>query len=358
MKRILVALATIAGTGAVCAQSSVTLFGIMDTTFQRLYADGNGQLTRLHRSGYADSRLGFRGTEDLGGGLTASFWMEAQVWSDQGGGGANNSNNQLSGAIPGGEGLNFNRRSTLSLSGNFGEIRVGRDFVPSVWNLVYFDPMYTSGVGSVLNLVNFRGGTLTAAPTGVRASNSIGYLLPKNLGGFYGQAMYALGENLSTSVNKNDGRYLGGRIGYASGPLDVAVGYGTTEYATGDYRMWNIGGQWKFGSTTVMGQYERDQWRTSGAPDYQATWLVGAIVPVGAGAIRMSYSRTNVSGTPNDADQIALGYVHNLSKRTAVYASIARLDNKGTGTSFSQGLSPLKPGGSTRGYDLGIRHTF
>src|SRR5690606_31040405 len=107
--------------------------------------------TQLVEGSYASSRLGFRGTEDLGGGLSASFWLEAALDTDDGEGQATNSNNQASGtgaAVAGRQGLTFNRRSTVSLSGGFGEVRLGRDYVPQFWNLSVFDPFGTRGVGT------------------------------------------------------------------------------------------------------------------------------------------------------------------------------------------------------------------
>src|SRR5215203_170812 len=151
MKKSLIALAVLAAAGAASAQSSVTLFGVVDATL----AFGKGDVsdkTSLSNSGYNSSRLGFRGTEDLGGGMSASFWLEAGVNNDNGSGAATNLNNQPSGGaiagIGGGQGLTFNRRSTVSLGGTWGELRLGRDYTPQFWNLTVFDPFGTNGVGT------------------------------------------------------------------------------------------------------------------------------------------------------------------------------------------------------------------
>ncbi|MBU0828125.1 MAG: porin, partial [Gammaproteobacteria bacterium] len=138
MKKSLIALAVLAASGAAMAQSSVTLFGIVDAT----YAYGSGSVankSQLTNSGYNSSRLGFRGVEDLGGGMSASFWLEAGVNNDNGSG-ANTSTNNQGAAAAGGGGLTFNRRSTVSLNGGFGEVRLGRDYTPQFWNLTVFDP--------------------------------------------------------------------------------------------------------------------------------------------------------------------------------------------------------------------------
>src|SRR5688572_8621132 len=120
MKKSLIALAVMAAAGAASAQSSVTLFGIVDATFNHGRADGGSRVTQLTNSGYNSSRLGFRGTEDLGGGMSASFWLEAGISNDDGrAGGAIPAGNQGV-TIAGNSGLNFNRRSTVSLAGGWG----------------------------------------------------------------------------------------------------------------------------------------------------------------------------------------------------------------------------------------------
>jgi predicted porin len=398
MKKSLIALAVMAAAGAASAQSSVTLFGIVDATYQNLRSDGaagtNNKLSRLHNSGYNSSRLGFRGTEDLGGGMSASFWLEAGVNNDDGTGAATSSTNRVispfvattganSPVRSGTQGLTFNRRSTVSLAGGFGELRLGRDYVPSFWNHTVFDPFGTNGVGATSNLSLFLG-TALGVPTTVRASNSIGYFLPANLGGFYGQAMYAFGEvqePVAAGADKNDGRYIGLRVGFASGPFNIAASYGRTD-ATGvlsvltaapfsiavpagsqiDYINQNIAGQWDFGMAKLMGHWNQEKVRGFGDTAKHTTWMIGTLVPVGAGEIRASYTRGKGDDDFIRGDQIAVGYVHNLSKRTAVYTTFSRVNNKETALlNYTNGIAVTSgafSGGNARGFDLGIRHSF
>jgi predicted porin len=350
MKKSLIALAVMAAAGAASAQSSVTLFGIVDATLQW----GRGDVAdrfQLGNSGYNSSRLGFRGTEDLGGGMSASFWLEAGMNNDNGTGGATNTNNTAAGASAG-NGLTFNRRSTVSLGGNWGELRLGRDYTPQFWNLTVFDPFGFNGVGTT-QLASVTGVT---GPTAVRASNSIGYFLPARLGGFYGQFQYYSGEQLSNAATDEDGDGMGLRIGFAQGPFNVALGLSRTEYAAGDVSQNNIGGQWDFGMARVMAQYARD---ANDAVNVDGRgWLIGALVPVGAGEIRVAYSRYLVEQAgPNPRTQkFALGYVHNLSKRTAVYTTIATVRNRNAATALNGSVTGL--GDSSSGLDIGIRHSF
>ena len=359
MKKSLIALAVMAAAGAASAQSSVTLFGIVDANYNYVKGDGNGHVSRLTDSGYNSSRLGFRGTEDLGGGMSASFWLEAGLNNDNGTGDSTNTNNQaVTTSVGGAQGLVFNRRSTVSLAGGWGELRLGRDYVPTFWNLTIFDPFGTNGVGASSNMTIGAGlGTTGSAAltTAVRASNSIGYFLPPNLGGFYGQAMYAFGENASNAgATADDGNHWGLRLGFASGPFNVALGYTRTNFAVGDVEMMNIGGQWDFGMARLMAQYVNDE---AVGTDGRG-WLVGALVPVGAGEIRASYSQYRIdAGADPRVRKLALGYVHNLSKRTAVYTTVARVRNNG-GSAVALGGATTSANSSSTGFDIGVRHSF
>ena len=144
MKKSLIALAALAAAGAASAQSSVTLFGIVDAAISHYGVSDGGHFSALANSGYNSSRLGFRGTEDLGGGLSASFWLEGALQNDTGYGGSQNvSGNTVTG-------LDFRRRSTVSLAGGWGELRLGRDYTPTFWNMTVFDPFGTNVVGSTV----------------------------------------------------------------------------------------------------------------------------------------------------------------------------------------------------------------
>lgn len=340
--------------GIAGAQSSVTLFGTIDETF----AVGRGSVankTQLTTSGYNSSRVGFSGKEDLGGGWVATFWLEAGVGVDSGAGVATNTNNQTTGAAPASptQGIVFNRRSTASLLGPWGEVRLGRDITTQFYNIGEFDPFGTNGVGTTQILNSSLGG-----PVNVRASNAITYFLPANIGGVYGAAQYYLGENLSNAgATRKDGTGGGLLAGYASGPFKAGVAYSSTKYATGDIRQANLGGFWDFGAGKLFGQYEDDR---VAAPLLVSGkgWLIGSHIPVGVGQFRLSYStyRTSLPGRP-ETDKWAVGYVHNLSKRTAVYGTYARVGNKG-GAAQALNASVTAANQDSSGLNLGVRHNF
>lgn len=402
MKKSLVGLIPLALAGSAFSQSSVTLFGVADTgvsfitnrsqdrqqaTLLNPFYANKGSVkvsrTELYNSGYNTSRIGFKGTEDLGGGLAASFWLESPVALDDG-----------SSAVT------FSRRSTVSLSGGFGEVRLGRDYTPSFWNDAVFDPFGVNGLGTNLIITaittNLAGGAtgFGGNPSPVRASNSISYFLPPTLGGFYGQAMYVFNEQTKytpgtrTPValnNSRAGRYLGARVGYANGPLDISAAYGNQ--TTGDQyfagvtdavKIANAGVSYDFGPIKVMGElsHSRNTHSYSVLPTTRAPnvgldgYLVGFTVPFGVSQIMASYGRVKYDmGVPaflrqGDpvASKVSLGYVYNLSKRTALYATFARLNNR-NGAALSIGGPAFVSNAtftakSSSGYDFGVRHAF
>ncbi len=364
MKTPAIALAALAAVAAspIHAQSSVTLFGIVDATI----AYGSGSLsskTRLASGGYSSSRLGVRGNEDLGDGMYAAFWLEAGINSDDGTGTATNTNNQATGADPavaGTQGLTFNRRSTVSLGGNWGEVRLGRDFTPQFWSLTNADPFATTGVGSAQPF-----NSIITGVTSVRASNSVGYFLPRDIGGLYGQLQYYMGENASNAANKNDGTGMAVRAGFAKGPFDVALTLSKTKYLAGDVGQNNLGGSYDFGVMKLTGVYAWDKnGALAGTGGHRAKgYLVGGWIPVGLGAIRLAYSRYNidqtVAGTLNNPStkKFALGYSYNLSKRTVLYATYARVANSG-GAASALNSATTAANASSTGYDFGLRHAF
>ena len=339
MKKSLFALAVLgAFSGVAAAQSSVTLFGIVDAAVR--YTDNNGtKLTELTNSGLASSRLGFRGVEDLGGGLKAGFWLESAIGNDDGSTNATRF---------------WHRRTTISLMGDFGEVRLGRDLVPTFTGYADFDVFGTNGVADVGRLhtgvASAAAAQRPALDTLVRADNMVSYFLPSNLGGFYGQVSVAAGEG---TVGK---KYMGGRLGYAAGPLNVGGFYGQTE-STGDddFKTGGIAAMYDFGAFKLNGIVSENKFRSA----KERHFTFGGSVPVGAGLIRASYTKVQGKGSidGSDADQFALGYVHNLSKRTALYTTYALIKNDGN-ANYTVGGRGSALGDDSSGFEVGVRHSF
>ncbi len=351
MKKSLLALAVLgAFAGAASAQSSVTLFGVVDLSGNDV-KNGTAHTQTLQSNQLNSNRLGFRGIEDLGGGLKAGFWLEAAMGNEQGLAGGSNGL-----ATPANGTSFFNRRSTVSLFSPMGEIRLGRDYDPSFWNVVYDDVDGANGLGQGLNLISSLGsGAITIA----RDNNSIGYFLPSNIGGVYGQAMVAAGQGVPGQ------KYYGARLGWAAGPVDVNVAYGKTKTAfNSDFKMLNAGGSYNFGVVKLYGYYNRNTF----ANLRQVVYDVSVGVPLGQGEFRAVYAHENASGTTgagvntnaNDANLYSVEYVYNLSKRTALYTTAARIKNKGAAAfSVLPGTASANlAGGKSTGYNLGLRHSF
>lgn len=337
MKKIAVAATILAAINPCWAQSSVNVFGLLDVNVRNIRA-GDTSKTEMHNSSVAGSRLGFRGVEDLGGGLSAGFWLESAISPDSGG------------TAP----KFFHRRSTLSLNGPWGEVRLGRDLTATFQGVVYYDPFAVNGIGSVQNVFSGAGYTLgSGATTSSRTDNAISYFLPPGLGGLNAQLMYAPGEK----VQGNE--YKGVRVGYADGPVDIAISHSTTEaVGTGKFKVSTLGGTYdlKFAKLTLV--HIRNAW----SPVTEKVWLLGASVPIGAnGTLRGSYVRKDASGggkDANDANQIAVGYLHRLSKRTMLYGTYSHLENKGLSNSVVGNTISGISGKSSSGAEFGIVHSF
>jgi predicted porin len=364
MKKSLLALAVLgAYAGVASAQSSVTIFGIIDLSVNQI-ENGSLDSTSMQSNQLNSNRLGFRGYEDLGGGLGAGFHLE---------GGMNNQNG--TGASGVGAAFDFRRKSTVSLfSQRGGEIRLGRDYVPTFSNFGAFDTYGANGIGNTTNvttLVSSPGNTAGGAATGVRADNSMAYHLPGNLGGFYGTAMYALGQG-----NDNN-KYFGGRVGFAAGPFDVALAYGETETTTPDkLKAMNLGGSWNFGFMKLYGLWHKNELGNA----EEEVFAISVGVPLGQGEFKFAYSDASDKGTTftgvniDNADATLWGvqYIYNLSKRTALYGGYAQLDNDagssrtilgGTigshpGTTVGSGVASQLTGQKSSGFNVGVRHSF
>jgi predicted porin len=359
MNRSTLALALLATTGAASAQSSVTIYGVMDSAA----AYGRGSLTSrkmLTSGANTTSRIGFRGTEDLGGGLSAGFVLEAQVFVDTGEGQPTNTNNQTTGTTTtpaGTQGLTFARRSTVSLTGQFGEVRLGRDFTAHYRNRVEVDPFGNAGVGASQAFVGSIGGVVST-----RASNMIGYFLPPNLGGVYGQVQHYRGENPSGTPTSKDGTGNTLRLGYANGPVNVSVAYGHTSYnataTAGDITTQNIGVQYNLGFARLMGGLYRDKVKRL-VPITAKGYAVGGVVPLGVGEIKLAYSQygTDSGVLHPEVKKVSAGYVYNLSKRTALYGTLALVLNNG-GATTALNLSTTAADAKSAGIDIGVRHLF
>ena len=353
MKKSLIALAAVAASGAAFAQSSVTLFGVVDANVT--HVRGEDKWNGMENGGNSSNRLGFRGVEDLGNGLKAQFWLEGGFNPDNGNGKA----------AEAGEGFEFKRRSTISLLGNFGEVRLGRSTTAAYDATSRYDVFGTVGIGQSQQFGDV-----------IRISNMVGYYSP-DFSGFKFGLNYGFGEVAGETSSKS---YAGASLTYDNGPLSLGLGYdrlndrsakfelGTEEDPavayTVDMTRWSLGGSYNFGVAKLAAAYTNvsNKLVADGSKVKDQDYYVGLSAPVGAaGEAKIAYNRyqTKFDGEKAKADQFSLGYVHNLSKRTAVYGTYAYIKNKDEANFKSLSTNAaLKDGEKQHAVQVGVRHAF
>jgi predicted porin len=335
MKKTLVAMAALAAVSAF-AQSSVTLYGRVDAGF---FSSKSGVGAAAIRQtgidngsnvGLTGSRWGMRGSEDLGGGLSAIFKLENRFNVDNGAG---------SQAGP----LLFGGEAFVGLSGGFGQVRAGRLFTSfddlrgiAVSKNV-FDAAWTPvGDSYGVGLGNYQG----------RGDNAVKYDTP-NFGGISGGLMYAFGENKAPGVNA--GSQVSAHIKYANGPL--AVGYGfQNEKATGNAVATKhnaISAAYDLGVVALSGGYNNT--KRTGTSDRDFSF--GVEMPLGAAAISVGYanSRSKTGAATLKGSGFGLGATYAMSKRTKLYTGYKSTNNKA-----ANGAKTL----DNELFSVGVRHDF
>ena len=358
MKKSLIALAVLAASGAAMAQSSVTLYGVADAGVT--YLNGADNWSGVTSGNNLTSRLGFRGVEDLGGGLKANFVLEGGINLDSGDG-------KSGGAT--GTGFEFKRRSTVGLSGGFGEVRMGREFTAAYNATARYDVFGMVGIGQSrlwadgaiadpINNVNANAGAVT---TNQRISNALTYVSP-DFSGFKVGVNYGFGE---TTNGNSDSGYLGAGLMYDNGPLSLGLGLerlnsGANTVVASDIDAWSLGGSYNFGVAKLLAGYRESTVDRAAVENKRSGYYVAATAPVGAGTVRVSYNRyeNELGNVTGKADQFAIGYVYGLSKRTSVYGTYAYLKNKNGANLYTLGSGGLKTNGSQQGVQVGVSHAF
>lgn len=361
MKKSLIALAVLASSGAAMAQSSVTLYGVVDAGVT--YVDGGNNFTGLTSGNNLTSRLGFRGVEDLGGGLKAGFVLEGGFNSDVGDGASG-----FAGAAAG-AGFQFKRRSTVGLQGSFGEVRLGRELTAAYNATARYDVF--GSVGLAQSRLWADGGVVdananaTVTSTNQRLSNAVTYYTP-DLAGFKVGVNYGFGEVAGAS---GDSRYVGAGATYDNGPISVGLGLerlsgGANSVLTGDINVWSLGGSYDLGVAKLIAAYRSSKIDASPTTERKREGYTFAVTaPVGPGLVRASYNRyenTTAANVETKADQFGIGYVYNLSKRTSVYGTYAYLKNKNAATTFNLvgATQATLDNGKQQGLQVGVSHSF
>lgn len=322
MKRIALA-AVLAGAvvAPALAQSSLQVYGRLNTTIER-QRERNETEVRLVNNG---SRLGFKGTEDLGGGLKANFLLEHRFNVDDG-------STTDSSAFWKGD-------SWVGLSGGFGAVRLGRQT-----SALYY------ATADYVSLHNHDTGTsedkLFSAPS--RSTNKISYITP-NMGGLQGEVQYSLKEDLT----ENQWEVA---LNYDLGPLHLGGGY--TKF--GDNKAAAIRALYEMGAFTFGGYYERDKFDD----DKRNNYRLSAMYTFGASEIHANVGFADDWGDEDDtgARQYTVGYNYNLSKRTKLYTFYTRVRNDAGADYFpntrDSAGNPNSTGRDFSSFAVGVRHNF
>jgi predicted porin len=311
MKKItLAALVLAAFAASAHAQSNVTVYGVVDLGF----AKTTGK-TLVERENHA-SRLGFRGVEDLGNGLSAIFNLESEILADTGAQ----------------KGVLFERQANVGLKGAFGTVIMGRtkNIVDGAQGRV--EPFAADGVVGKVNEALMRVGVSSS-----RVSNALTYTTPK-FNGFAGQAQYVLSE-----VNGADAGF-DLLATYDQGPVSLHAGYErAAQLVAGpaNPHMAVVGGGYKFGDLRLTGAYAKGDTDVAATGTYKGA-LIGLNYTIGSGDVHAVVARqtqsNNTFSNKETVREYGVGYDYHLSKRTDLYAYAGR-EKVAALTSYQLGLS-------------------
>jgi predicted porin len=391
-KLIVLALAGLTAAPAF-AQSNVTVYGRVDYGYMSRggndgLVDVNGRKGEMDSGIQSGSRLGFKGSEDLGNGLKAIFEIESGVRNDA----PNASSATQSGGI-----FSTSRHAYVGLTGNFGTVVGGR--LDGVRYGIYnkYDAFGGGGMG------NFTQMTQQVD----RADNAIAYISPKwnGFGLVLAHARDVAGQEVNGSVNTSggvagatkanagDGRLYTIMGTYDNGPLSLSLDYEAIKFAhssnaaagADDAYVATVGGSYDFGMVKLSALYDihrADGNRALGtnvdAVDYNA-WFVSAKVPYGKFDFKATYGRISdkrnasdiaaLGGTAQvlgvattvvgDASKFGIGVNYNLSKRTNIYADYARISNDSNANYMLSPAANSQGGGyGVSGFNVGLAHNF
>ena len=313
MKRTLVAVALAAlGAGTAFAQSSVTIYGRLNETIERQKTGTADPVWRMQDS---SSRIGFKGTEDLGGGLKAGFQIEHGFSVDTGAAG----------------GTFWGRQSEVNVGGGFGLLRLGNFTSEAYFATADYISMHNHDTGTSADVLYAYLG---------RDSNKIAYRTPTVLGGLTAEGAVSLSET------SGFGRTHDVALNYANGPLQLGAGY--QRLSVGTQNQFAIRGLYEIGAFVVGAYVQRDT--DVYASGKRTTTRLSGMYTLGSSEIHLNVgSAGKYSNVPDSgASQFTVGYNYNLSKRTKAYTFYTKVDAKAGNTYLNDFNS----------FAVGIRHNF
>ncbi|OYO31310.1 porin [Janthinobacterium sp. PC23-8] len=338
MKKVLFTLFALGASCTALAQSSVTIYGVADAGLVADKDAAGNRLTRVASGVASGSRLGFKGKEDLGGGLAATFVLESGFNIDTG--------------TSGQGGLLFGRQAYVGLTGNAGAVTLGRQYSPYYLALRdVADPFAIGLAGTASNIMatNSRVDNLGA---NTRVDNMVQYASP-TWNKLSGELAYGFGE---VAGDNSKSRTLGGAVHYIEGPLNLTLTHNrkNNALATAQARNSLLAMRYDFGVAQAnLGYADNRAENNSKSNDM----LLGVTVPFGVTKVIASYIRHDDKSSLNrDAQQWAIGAYYSLSKRSDLYTAYSHINNK-NGATFVVGNATDNGTGNT-GFNLGMRHQF
>jgi predicted porin len=327
------------------AQSNVTIYGVVDIFMATTDGGGkNGMTVMDGRGGLYGDRLGFKGSEDLGNGLKALYTLEYSISPDQ-----SSSTAQAIGPA---------RQTWVGLQGNWGTASGGYQYAPGYLVAPRFDPMEGSGLIAPRAPLAVAGDYTISSTSRARWSNSVSYASP-SFGGLNVMGIYSLYNNETTDHATDDNRWGLGAT-YKNGPVDLGLVYHNVGAGTGvdNTQEYYVAGSYDFGMARLMGTWQRKEADGSVTAD-SSLWSVGVIVPVlKSDTVQVGYARLDPRGDDNNSNSITAGYIHWMSKRTALYGAYNRLHYDDAAPS-TPGIEQTVVGGETANtYMAGILHRF
>jgi predicted porin len=316
MKKIALVAALAATAAAPAFAQSVTLWGRLNTTVESQKFGSQDRKVVVQNN---SSRLGFKGSEDLGGGLKVSFALEHGLNSD-------------TGAATGGTTF-WNRQSSVELSGAFGAVRLGKWFPGSYYATADYVSNHNHDTGtSADNLY----------ATQFQTNNKVSYFTP-NAGGFSAELSVSAGEGATT-------RATDVAVNYDMGPAHAGFGY----EKKGDFTQFAVRGLYEFGPVIVGGYIQRAEntFGVNGKKNWNVFRVSGMYV-MGQSEFHLNYGKADNILVDDGAKQLTVGYNYNLSKRTKVYGFWTKTDNQSKGN-YATGVA----GQDFSSLAAGIRHNF
>lgn len=364
MRRLMTGSAALLGLWGPChAQSSITLYGLLDTAVEHINHVGpsGAGLTRMpSNAGAIPSRLGFRGQEDLGAGVKARFVLEMGIAPDSGG------------LNQGGRG--FGRQSFVSLDGPWGELGLGRQYTMLFWSMQNAD-VIGPGLHSIASFDSYF--------PNARADNAISY--KATFSGLTVGATYSFGRDAVNAGPSPAGTNCAGEsasdksacrewsllLKYDAASWGMALAHdvlhggpdafaGLGKSSLTDKRTM-LNGYAKLDQVKIGGGFMRRDNDGSPLSPRSNLWFAGISYPMGAWKFDTQYYQMDYSAKADKGQYWVLRSTYSFSRRTAAYASFGYMKNKGSANfsaSSAQAGGLPAPGVNQTGFGVGLRHSF